>query len=417
MRGEHDRIFYGWWIVAAAFLILLISVGVAIYTPPIFLVPLELEFGWGRATIAGAGAVAALAAGLVSPLVGVWIDRYGSRRVMTIGALVMGLAFGLMSLIQSVWQLYACNALAAVGVSCVAWIPNQTLVSNWFERRRGLAMGIAVAGIGFGGLAMAPLAALLIAQVGWRVAYASLGLTAMTVIATVAATVMRTRPADLGLLPDGEAGTPGPTEYPSVSSSVHGPPPGLGLAESLHTSALWILCLGNFLFVFGFSSITTHFVAFLRDTGLDDQQAAGALGLTVGVSVAGRLVFGALADRLDPRGIMALALALAGIATLFLFRIEAPGALLGFIVLFGLSLGGGAVMLPLLVGEYYGLAAFGKILGLTMVAATLGAATGPVLTGRIYDLSGSYSNAVVLALIAFLSAATAVLFLRKPAPG
>ena len=120
--------------------------------------PSQNHFGWSRAAIAGGSAVGALTAGIMGPLVGVWIDRYGSRRVMTIGALVMGCGFGLMSMIRSLWQLYALNVIGAIGIACVAWIPNQTLISNWFTRKRGMAMGITLAGIGFGGLIMPPLA-------------------------------------------------------------------------------------------------------------------------------------------------------------------------------------------------------------------------------------------------------------------
>ena len=134
MTGD---LYYGWWIVAASFSILLFTVGIGLYGPPVFLVPLQDHFGWSRAAVAGGSALAALTVRVVAPLVGVWIDRYGSRKVMTIGALLMGSAFCLFSTIQSLWQLYALNVVAAIGICCVAWIPNQTLISNWFSQKRG----------------------------------------------------------------------------------------------------------------------------------------------------------------------------------------------------------------------------------------------------------------------------------------
>jgi MFS family permease len=143
MTDSVRDVFYGWWVVAASFAILFVSVGVGLYAPPVFLVPLQGHFGWSRAAISGGFAIAAVMSGALSPLVGVLIDRYGVRRVIALGAVVMGSAFALMGLIEALWQLYAINMLAAVGITCVAWIPNQTLVSNWFDRKRGLAMGVA----------------------------------------------------------------------------------------------------------------------------------------------------------------------------------------------------------------------------------------------------------------------------------
>ena len=132
--------FYGWWIVAGSFLILFIAVGIGLYAPPVFLVPLQQHFGWSRAAIAAGSAIAAVVSGMVSPLVGAWIDKYGSRAVMTFGALLMGAAFLLLSAMSALWHLYALNALAAVGITCCAWIPIQTLIANWFNKKRGLAM-------------------------------------------------------------------------------------------------------------------------------------------------------------------------------------------------------------------------------------------------------------------------------------
>ena len=414
MTQAPREFYYGWWIVAASFSILLITVGIGLYGPPVFLVPLQDHFGWSRASIAGGSAVGALTVGAVAPLVGVWIDRYGSRKVMTIGALMMGCAFGLLSAIQSLWQLYALNVIAAIGIACVAWIPNQTLISNWFNQKRGLAMGITLAGIGFGGLAMPPLAGFLIAEFGWRVAFGALGSLVLLIVVTVTLAAVRSRPEDMGLLPDGEpvgsGGRPG--------APIHGTPEdaGLSLPESLRTAAFWILSLGHVLWTFGSMSLIGHLPAFLTDQGFESQVAAGYLALAIGLSVLGRLSFGVLADRFTKRWIMCGALVLQALAVLCLFRVHWLGALPGFVFLFGMGLGGGAVLIPLLIGECFGLRAFGKVLGVVTISATLGAATGPVLTGRIFDVMGSYETAFVLHIVSFTAGAVAICFLRKPRP-
>jgi len=407
--------YYGWWIVGASFSILLITVGTALYAPPVFLVPLQEQFGWSRAAIAGGASVGALTAGALSPLVGVWIDRYGSRKVMTTGALVMGCAFCLLSGMRSLWQLYAINVIAAIGVSCVAWLPNQTLISNWFNRKRGLAMGIALAGIGFGGFVMPRLANFLIEGFGWRVAYGVLGALVLLIVVSVTLAVVRGRPEDMGLLSDGEsvaaaaqpgAPMPGTLEDPGTT--------GLSLPESLRTGALWILSLGHLLWTFGSMSIIAHLPAFLGDRGFESHAAAGVLSFAIGFSVIGRVSFGFLADRFTKRRILSWAFVLQALAVLCLFRVQWSGALPGFVVLFGLGLGGGAVLIPLLVGECFGLRAFGKVLGVVMIAATLGGAAGPVVTGHIFDVTGSYRLAFIFHVVALTAAAVAIFFLRRP---
>ena len=406
------RTFYGWWIVAASFLILFITVGIGLYAPPVFLVPLQEHFGWSRAAIAAGSAIAAVVSGLMSPLVGVWIDRYGSRTVMATGAVLMGAAFVLLSLINSLWQLYALNMLAAVGITCTAWIPNQTLISNWFVKQRGLAMGAALTGIGFGGLVMAPLAAALIGRFGWRVAFAGLGTLILGIVVAVVLAIVRSRPADLGLRPDGASVGLRGDHAPNRPMDAD-PPAGMELGQSVRTRAFWILSIANFLAVFASLSIVAHLVAFLTDNGLASETAAGALGLTVGASVGGRVLFGYLADRFSKRDIMVVGLTVYALATLLLFSIRSVGALPAFVVLFGLALGGTAVLAPLLAADCFGLLAFGKILGLIMISGTLGAAIGPVLTGRIFDITGSYHLAFTLHVAALFLAAAVYLFLPR----
>ncbi len=406
------HIFYGWKITGASFVILFVAVGVGLYVPPVFLVPIEEHFGWSRAAISGGSAVAALTSGLMSPLAGMWIDRYGSRRVMITGSLAMAFALFLVSRMTALWQLYTFTALAGAGLTCVAWVPNQTLIANWFTRKRGLAMGIALMGIGFGGLAMSPLAAALIDGLGWRRAYVVLASIVGIVLTAVIAAVVRDRPADLGLLPDGATGDTAGAD--SGETALETGDTGLQLGDSLRTAAFWLLSACHFLWVFSNMSMIQHLVAYLQGSGFAHAAAAATLGTMVGVSVLGRVIFGYFADRVPKRHLMSVALMMHALATVCMLRVGAPGAVVAFTLLFGLGLGGAAVLVPLLVGECFGLIAFGKVLGLIMISATAGAATGPVLTGRIYDTSGSYHTAWILHATIFTAAALLVQWLRRP---
>jgi MFS family permease len=413
--------FYGWRIVAASFSILFVSVGIALYTPAVFLPKLEQEFGWSRAAISAAISIGAVVGALLSPLVGRWIDRWGARHVMSIGGLLMASGFFLLSQMDSLLQMYAFNLLAAMGVTAVAWIPNQTLISNWFERKRGLAMGITLAGIGFGGLLMAPLTSALIGALGWRFAYAGLSALILFVVVTLSLTVVRSAPADLGLLPDGDPPAPpdadsGPVPLEDVQPAVEELQGSPGLGEAARTRSFWIIAGSYFLVAFGQQSVLVHLVAFLGDAGFDDSVGAWSLGLTIGASVGGRLLFGLLADRYPKKWVMYTAILLHAPAILVLFRIGSVGALPAFIPIFGFAVGGSAVLFPLLVGECFGLRAYGQILGVVMLAAALGVATGPVLTGRIFDVSGSYDAAFALHVAAILVASFVIASLRRSIP-
>ncbi len=408
----NKQVFYGWWITAASFTILLIVVGLGLYASPIFLVPLQEHFGWSRAAITTGSSIAALLSGITSPLAGVAIDRYGARKVMATGALVMGGAYVLLGAMGSLWHLYLFNAIAAIGLTCTAWVPNQTLISNWFDKKRGMAMGIALTGIGFGGLIMAPLAGALIERFGWRLAFVGLGSLVLVLVFSIILAVVRGDPSELGLLPDGDA--PDPERGTTVHAGMGRQSAGFELNEAVTTRAFWILSAAHLLWVFGNLSLIGHLVAFLTDNDFDRQLAAATLGVTIGISVIGRLAFGYLADRFGKKEIMILALALHAGAVLFLFKIQMMGALPAFMVLFGVGIGGGAVLTPLLVGEYFGLKAFPKILGVIMISGTLGAAIGPVLTGRIYDVTGNYEFAFTLHFVAYLIGVGVLLFLRKP---
>jgi MFS family permease len=415
MRRRTTRRFYGWWIVGSAFLTLFTTVGIGLYVPPVFLVPLQDHFGWSRAAIAAGTGVAALIAAIGSPLAGMWIDTYGARKVMVGGAVLMGGAFALLGTTGSLWQLYVFNGLAAFGLTCAAWVPNQTLVSSWFEQKRGLAMGVALTGIGFGGLVMAPVAAWLIAEIGWRLTFAVLGGIILTIVAPVVLLIVRSHPSDLGLLPDGDPPQRSRAAVTSDSGQTDAEPAyGVEFAVVIRTSDFWILALCNLLSAFASLSIVGHLVAFLSDAGMEARSAAAALGLTVGASVGGRLLFGLLSDRLPKRHVTTLAFVGHALGVLLLLNFGAAGVLPAFVLTYGVALGGAAVLMPLLVGECFGLLAFGKILGLTMLAATLGAAVGPILTGHIFDVTGSYRLAFTLHMAAFLMAAVAVQFLSQP---
>lgn len=415
-EGQRRRTFYGWWVVLASSVIIFLGTGILFYSFGVFIKPLQEQFGWSRTAISGAVAVWAVMYGFAGPAVGVLLHKYGAKPVIIGSALLAGTSYLLFGWLQELPQLFGLMFFAGIGAAGVTLVPNQTLISNWFDKYRGRAMGIMMASIGLGGLTMPPFANALIVWFDWRTAFRVLGLVLLTVIIPAALLVIRTKPSDLGLEPDGIAPEAEDETASNAVRNVGGS--GLPLKRALNTSSFWLLFAAFVFLIFGESGLTVHFVAFLDDEGLSSQTAANFWGLAVGISAAGRLLFGFLADRRNPRNLIMLthglhAVAVAAILTLFLYLGITPmGSILPFSVIYGLSLGGSAVLLPVLVARCFGLLNFSKLLGLLMSGFALGVVGGPLVAGRVFDATGSYQNALLIFLVGFVFAALAVSFVR-----
>lgn len=399
-------IFYGWWIVAVGAICLLLAGGIAFYSFGAFFAPLIDEFGWSRAQLSLAITIACVL-GLAGPLVGLLVDRYGARIVMAIGALVTGAAFALLGFTTSLWYFYVLYLVLASGQAGILNIPVAQVVSNWFSERRGLAIGITLTGFGLGGLTMLPLASYLISALGWRATYHLLGVLICIVLIPLSILIIKDRPQDMGLLPDGRATKAG-SEPPSST--------GWTLGGALKAPAYWLIMGSLTLAYLGTASIITHVIPFLQDKGLSLQLASTILALATGVSIIGRVAAGYLADRISVKYV-----------TIFSFLLQAGGIalLLGagsmtmiwaFVIVFGLAMGGMFALEPLLISRYFGLTSFGAIYGGLWAVVALGFATGPPLAGYIFDTSGSYNLAFVLFIAATILAIALILFLRSPQP-
>jgi sugar phosphate permease len=415
MKEAKRKIYYGWWIVAASFVVIFFGTGIGFYSFGVFMKPLEAEFGWTRERISMGVALWAVVYGFAGPAVGALLQKQGARVVMTLAAIVAGVGYMIFGWLQSLPQFLLLMLVAGVSVSGITLIPNQTLISNWFDKYRGRAMGIMTVGIGLGGLAMPPLANALIVHYGWRNAFRLLGLLFFVAIPVILL-VVRTRPSDLGLDVDGIG--PETDAGPKSASRT-----GLGLAgltvkRALRTYSFWLLFAAFVLIIFGESGLTVHIIAFLDDEGVSSQQAAFFWGLAVGISCVGRLLLGLLAERRNPRTLIAVthglhAVAVGIIVFFFLQRgVRSPLVLLLFSIVYGFALGGSAVLFPVLTARCFGLLNFSRLLGLLMSGFALGVVGGPLLAGRINDTTGSYKLALIIFVAAFSLAALAVCFIK-----
>lgn len=387
---ERGGMFYGWWIVGATFTVLFIGLCSGFYTVSVFLEPIEQTFGWNRTRISLGFTIAALLVGLLSPVVGIAVARLGARAVQLFGALVTGFGLILASFIQTLWQYYIIYIVVAVGLASVSLVPSQTVISHWFEKRRGTAMGIIMTGIGLGGMAMVFIASMMNEAYGWRWAYRFLGLLVLAVVVPVILLVIRNRPEDMGLVPDGVSATDTESSAATVTASFT-------VKEAFRTLPFHLTCLVMVLFSIILGGLTMHAIALFRSYGV--AEANTLWSITLGVSVAGRIIFGSLADKLSKKLLLGACWLLHILGFWSIIMASGNSSLVwGFVVCYGLALGSFVTLLPLFVAERFGVEHFSKLIGMVGLFQVIGLAVGSVLLGRIYDATASYSQGVSILL-------------------
>ena len=386
----------GWKIVASLFLILFLVWGGAINTGAVFFPALLQHFGWSRAYLSTLGSAGAIAAGLVGPLVGWLFDRFEARRVMVAGAALTGLAFLGASRVNSYFPLLVANLVIAIGVTAATLIPCSLIVSNWFAARRGLALGVAFAGTSLGGMGMTIVSNYAIAAGGWRTGYVTLALPMFLFVIPLVLFTVRSRP---------------PGQIAAALPSDENPPsmlPGLEIAEAMRTRSFWLISAAQFLFACAISGAGLHLIVFLIGVGYTANFAAAVLSAIFFLTSIGKLAMGLFADRVSARIALTInfGFSMLGMAML-LGAVRAP-SLLGFIVFYGLTVGAPLVLMPMVMAESLGIRRLGSVMGITGMFATVGGAIGPVLAGRIFDVSGSYSAAFSVFVAMWLIAGASI---------
>jgi MFS family permease len=301
-------------------------------------------------------------------------------------------------------------------------IPISTIISQWFRRRRGMAMGLTFVGGGLGSFIMPPVFDYLIDGIGWRGAYVVLGGILWVGTIPLAALILRRRPQDIGLLPHGEVSEPevadenGAEKERARQKKNFERGEGLSLHEATSKPAFWLIAVAFFFPMMSGIGLLTHFVAIFMDMGLSSRTGSMCLGIAGGLSIAGRLGFGFAADRFSVRKVFTVCFVLEAFAVCMLLAMPLLGAnsLYAFVLLYGLTGGGGLVLAPLIIGECFGLKSMGTIFGMLAIAAVVGGAIGPVLAGVIFDSTGSYHRAFMIFCACEICAAIAISQVRSP---
>jgi len=416
----RKKIFYGWWIVLATNIICMLGYGTWLYSFGVFFKPMMAEFGWTRAMTAGAYSLRSVEGGIAAPLVGWAVDKYGSRKIIIIGALISGLGFALMPLISSLLGFYLFyGVVLSIGMSAMLYLPADTVLAKWFVRKLSRALAVLKTGAGFGGLICAPIAAVLITHLGWRSAFLVLGVSVWVIVIPLAL-VVRNSPEEKGLRPDGDPPFQEGTEKADTSSelkeqiSALGPAEDYTLKQALSSPTYWFLCAAFFFQSMAHSVVIVHSVPHLTDVGISPERAAFCLGLLTLVSVVGRLLFGYLGDIIVKRYLFMFAYFMEACGVLVLMTVRTMPQAYLFIALFGIGFGGTVPLAPAIRAEYFGRAAFGKIQGFMTPITMLSSAVGPIFAGYLYDTTGSYHTSFLsTGLLTFL--AIVIIFFAKPA--
>lgn len=402
----HDRPFHGWRIVGVAFFVDFIAVGFFFYSYGVFFKALAAEFGGARLDVAIGLTLVNMIGGLLAPFIGNALDRFPIRRTILAGTVAMSTGFLLLSLVQAQWQFYLVLAtLIAFGSNAMGGLATAKLVANWFEVRRGTALGVATMGISLSGVVMPVASALLVEHVGWRGGFAVFGLfTALLVLPVVWRFVVST-PEDMGQKPDGDG----------HRAPLGGPRPALPTRALLADRNFWMITLAIGLLFCVMGATLTHMVPRVTDRGFTLMEAAPVLSFGAGAGVLGKVVFGWIVDRLDPR----LAL-LAAITSQLLGQIGmlAADGYLAFAIgatVFGFGMGGIVPLHGAIAGIAFGRENFGRVMGLMRPAMMPLQVSGLPFAGWIFDTRGDYTLAFQIFLGLYVASALCTWALRLPA--
>lgn len=392
-------IFYGWYVVAACFAAASYVAGTVFFGFTGFIEPIVQEFGWSYTLVSMIAAIRGVNMGLFSPVAGILVDRFGSRKIMLVGFLIMFAGLVLLSQTQSLVWFFGCFILLSFGAGGCTSVVLMSVTANWFDRHAGKAMGMVACGFGAGGV-LVPVNVMLIDWLGWRGALLVLGI-GMLVVGLPIVWMVRNRPEDMGLRPDGEAPLPPGTDTAAVGKA----PPGMGFSQGLRSRTFWRITVSEMARMLAVGAVVMHIMPYLSSVGFD-RTTAGlvAAGIPI-VSIFGRFWLGWLGDIFPQKYIMAADAVGMAVGLVALVFIKNPYLAIVFLLFFAVGFGGNVSLRGAIIRHYFGTAAFGRLLGVTMGASALGGIVGPVAAGYTFDTFGTYQPVwLVFCVITLLSA-------------
>lgn len=377
-----------------------------------YVVVLREQFNWNKTIFSAAFSLSRAESGLLGPIEGWLVDRFGPRAVMRLGLTLFGVGFILFSQVNSVVTFFLTFLVMALGAALGGFLPTTVAVVNWFDRRRSTALGILMTGFAMGAF-LVPGVAWSLSTFGWRSTAFASGIVVLA-IGLPAAQLVRHRPQDLGLLPDGDPPAREEPENDPVTVEVRHSRD-FTVAEAIRTPQFWFISLGHASALLVVSAVMVHLIAHLTESrGYSLQAASLAVALMTGVQITGQLAGGFLGDRIEKRYLAVVCMGGHTIALVVLAFAASVWMVIFFAVVHGLAWGVRGPLMTAIRADYFGTASFGTIMGFSSLITTVGMVSGPLIAGILYDLTGSYEwGFSVLAALAG-SGGLAFILARKP---
>jgi MFS family permease len=411
--AARPSLYYGWTITHALGISEMTSWGILYYAFSVILTPLQAELGWAQSTITGAFSLALFVAGIAAVPVGRWVDQHGARLIMSAGSCAAVLLVLAWSQVTTVWGFYTVWFLIGLTSATVFYEPAFTVVANWFQRKRARALTVLTFWGGLASVIFVPLTEWLVRQVGWRPALLLLAGVLALVTIPLHALVLRRRPADIGLAPDGDplpvpVAQPSSTGQPTIGEGERALSPRAAIGQA----AFWWLAAAFSLSTLVVIAVSVHLIPYLIERGFSAAFAAATLALLGGSQIPGRLIFTPLGGYVSRRLLTAGLFAMQWLALLILIAVPSETGILIFAMLFGAGAGASTPARAALVAEMYGTRHYGSISGLLALVTTVARALGPVGMGVLYVVAGGYHFVLWTLVLIATGAVAAMLQVR-----
>ena len=406
IESLRRRVFYGWWMVVSGFGVQMLLSAVLSQSYGAYVVLLREEFGWSKTAVASGYSLLRLESGLLGPIEGWLIDRFGPRAVMRAGMVIFAGGLMYFSQIYSILELYGAIFVMAVGSSLGGFLPVTVAVVNWFRKRRATALAITQAGFAVGGL-VTPVVVFCLETFGWR--ETAFGSGVLVLFAGLAmAQVIRTTPEQYGMMPDGV-----PPEAAADGVAVE--EANFTARQAMRTRAFWCIAIGHSFALLVISAVQVHTVAHLNEgLGYSLGKAALVVSMITGMQMAGQIAGGFIGDRFNKQMVTASCMALHMIGLLILAYTSLLSLVILFAVMHGMAMGIRGPLLQAMRADYFGRSAFGMIVGMSTLVTMFGNVLGPLIAGILADSTGSYTTGFTV--LALLAGAGSVFFLLATPP-
>ena len=403
-KGGGTPFYYGYVIVFASFIVMTMTFGIH-YSFGVFFKPLMTEFGWTRAETSAAYSIMTLFSGLFGILAGRIGDFFGPRIIGTFAGVFLCVGFLLLSLANQLWHFYLFYGLVMAAGVGGCWPGLMPAVAKWFTRRRGLMSGIVASGIGFGTIIIPSLAEWLISNYDWRTAYIIIGCFTLILVIGVSQ-FLKGSPKKIGEPADCEGDRDKGHPYPEIT--------GHKFSEASRSRPFWLLCGVYYCYGYCLHTIMVHIAPWAQDLGISAGKSAIILAIIGATSVISRIIIGGASDKFGLKPSLIIGLIFMIISLLWVQIAQVPWMFYLFGILFGIAYGGIIALLVLAAAELFGLHSMGVILGTITFAYTLGGATGPIVSGYLFDLLGSYRPAFFIAAFVAIVSISFALVLKLP---